>query len=81
MATNKIRPIFRDAVGVYYPGKLWYEWKDSNNKIYSNIELAPKLWDRETDTYIDNIYSIPTEEQLNAKLKELQDAYDAEYGG
>ena len=81
MATNKIRPIFSDVVGVYYPGKLWYEWKDSKNKIYSNIELAPKLWDRETDTYIDNIYSIPTEEQLNAKLKELQDAYDAEYGG
>ena len=57
----------------------WFGWSDSKNKIYANIRLAPKLWDRASDAYIDNPYSIPTEAQLNAKLKELQDAYDAEY--
>ena len=57
----------------------WFTWTDSKNKIYANIRLAPKLWDRASDSYIDNPKSIPTEAQLNAKLKELQDAYDAEY--
>jgi len=77
--TNKHRPLLEDAMNAYYPGVRWYEFLDSKNKVYANIRLAPKLWDKTSDAYIDNPKSIPTEAQLNAKLKELQDAYDAEY--
>ena len=53
----------------------WFTWTDSKNKIYANLKLSDKLGvDGEL---IDNPHSLPTEEEVNAKLKELQDAWDA----
>mgnify|MGYP003151384140 CR=1 FL=1 len=31
--TNKHRPLLEDAMNAYYPGKRWYEFSDSKNKI------------------------------------------------
>jgi len=57
----------------------WFTWTDSKNKIYANLKLSDKLGvDGEL---IDNPHSLPTEEAVNAKLKELQDAWDAANGG
>ena len=53
----------------------WFTWTDTSNKIYANLKLSDKLGvDGEL---IDNPHSLPTEEELNAKLKEMQDAWDA----
>ena len=52
----------------------WFTWTDSKNKIYANLKLSDKLGvDGEL---IDNPYSLPTEEEVNAKLLELQTAWD-----
>jgi len=65
----------------------WFGWTDSKNKIYANLIIHPKTWDQsytgnvhETGM-IDTIYTKPTESALKAKLKELQDAWDAANGG
>ena len=65
----------------------WFGWSDSKNKIYANLIIHPKIWNKDytgnihEDGMIDNPYSKPTETALNAKLKELQDAWDAANGG
>ena len=61
----------------------WFGWRDTNNKVYSNLILHPKIWNKDytgtihEEGMIDNPYTKPTEEELNTKLKELQDAWDA----
>ena len=57
-------------------GCQWFGWTDSKNKIYANLILHPKCYISD-GTYTDNPHSKPTEAELNAKLKELQDAWDA----
>jgi hypothetical protein len=53
----------------------WFTWTDSKNKIYANLKLSDKLGvDGEL---IDNPYSLPTEEEVNAKLLEMQTAWDS----
>ena len=58
----------------------WYNWSDSKNKIYANLRLAEKVG--VNGNIVDNpITELPTEAEVNAKLKELQDAWDAANGG
>ena len=58
----------------------WFTWTDSKNKIYSNLRLTEKVGI--DGNIVDNpVTELPTEEAVNAKLKELQDAWDAANGG
>ena len=60
--------------------KQWCTWTDSKNKTYANLRLAEKIG--VDGNIVDNpITELPTEEAVNAKLKELQDAWDAANGG
>jgi len=58
----------------------WFTWTDSKNKIYANLRLSAKVGiDGEI---VDNpITELPTESAVNAKLVELQNAWDAANGG
>ena len=58
----------------------WFIWTDSSNKIYANLRLNPKIG--VDGNIIDNtVTELPTESAVNAKLKEMQDAWDAANGG
>ena len=72
-----------DALVSMHSGQ-WFGWSDSNNKIYSNLIIHPKIWD---DTYegnivadgmIDNPHSKPTEQECIDGLAQLQDDFDAQ---
>ena len=57
----------------------WFTWTNSKNKIYANLKLSEKVG--VDGNIVDNpITELPTESQVNAKLKELQDAWDSENG-
>ena len=65
----------QDALAVMHKGG-WYTWLDSKNKIYSNLRLAEKIGIN--GDIVDNpITTLPTEEEVNAKLKELQNEWDS----
>ena len=54
----------------------WFIWTDSKNKIYANLKLSEKIG--VNGNFVDNpVTELPTETTVNAKLKELQDAWDA----
>ena len=56
----------------------WFMWTDSKNKIYANLKLSEKIG--VDDNIVDNpVTELPTESAVNAKLKELQDAWDLEH--
>ena len=55
----------------------WWTWTDKNNKIYSNLKLTAITQDANV-LPVSNPYSIPSEADVNAKLKEIQDAWDLE---
>ena len=58
----------------------WFTWTDSKNKIYANLRLTDKIG--VGGNMVDNpVTELPTEEAVNAKLKELQDEGDAANGG
>jgi len=58
----------------------WFTWTDSKNKIYANLRLTEKVG--VNGELVDNsVTELPTESAVNAKLKELQDAWDAANGG
>ncbi len=58
----------------------WFTWTDSKNKIYANLRLTDKIG--VDGNIVDNtVTELPTESAVNAKLKELQDAWDAANGG
>ena len=60
--------------------KQWFTWTDSKNKIYANLRLTEKVGI--DGNIVDNpVTELPTESAVNAKLKELQDAWDAANGG
>ena len=60
--------------------KQWFTWTDSKNKIYANLRLTDKIG--VDGNMVDNpVTELPTESAVNAKLKELQDAWDAANGG
>ena len=56
----------------------WFYWKDSSNKVYSNLELSDKVWDVSSQDIVDNPHSKPSEADCTAGLKALQDAWDLE---
>tara|TARA_Y100001937_G_C6916780_1_gene239976 strand:- start:5 stop:241 length:237 start_codon:yes stop_codon:yes gene_type:complete len=57
----------------------WFSWTDSKNKIYANLKLTDKVGI--DGNIVDNpVTELPTESAVNAKLKELQDAWDAANG-
>ena len=57
----------------------WFTWTDSKNKIYANLRLTEKIG--VNGNLVDNpITELPTESAVNAKLKELQDAWDSANG-
>ena len=58
----------------------WFTWTDSKNKIYANLKLTDKVGIN--GNLVDNpVTELPTESAVNAKLKELQDAWDVANGG
>ena len=67
-----------DALVQIHTGQ-WFGWTDSKNKIYANLKLSDKVGiDGEI---VDNpITELPSEEEVNAKLVELQDAWDLANG-
>ena len=65
-----------DALCVMH-ARQWFTWTDSKNKVYANLRLTEKYGGE--NGLIDNpVTELPTEAEVNAKLKELQDAWDAE---
>ena len=55
--------------------RQWFTWTDSENKIYANLRLTEKVGI--SGNIVDNpVTELPTESEVNAKLKELQDAWD-----
>ena len=53
----------------------WFTWTDSKNKIYANLRLSEKVGIN--GEIVDNpVTTLPTETEVNAKLKELQDEWD-----
>jgi hypothetical protein len=57
----------------------WFTWTDSKNKIYANLRLSKKVGI--DGNIVDNpVTELPTESAVNAKLKEMQDAWDAANG-
>ena len=68
-----------DALIVLH-SKQWFTWTDSKNKIYANLRLTEKVG--VNGNLVDNtVTELPTESAVNAKLKELQDAWDTANGG
>jgi len=60
--------------------RQWFGWTDSKNKVYANLKLSEKVGI--DGNIVDNpVTELPTESAVNAKLKELQDAWDAANGG
>jgi len=53
----------------------WFTWTDSKNKIYANLQLAEKVGIN-GDLVDNTVTELPTESAVNAKLTELQDAWD-----
>ena len=68
-----------DALIVLH-SKQWFTWTDSKNKIYANLRLTEKVG-IDGNLVDDPVTELPTESAVNAKLKELQDAWDAANGG
>tara|TARA_R100001594_G_C3906027_1_gene232120 strand:- start:44 stop:280 length:237 start_codon:yes stop_codon:yes gene_type:complete len=57
----------------------WFSWTDSKNKVYANLKLTEKVGI--DGNIVDNpITELPNEAEVNAKLKELQDAWDSANG-
>tara|TARA_A100000171_G_C2032470_1_gene96491 strand:- start:31 stop:258 length:228 start_codon:yes stop_codon:yes gene_type:complete len=53
----------------------WFTWTDSKNKTYANLRLTEKVGIN--GNLVDNpVTELPTEAEVNAKLKELQDEWD-----
>ena len=64
----------QDALITIHTGQ-WFTWTDSDNKIYANLRLSEKVGI--DGNIVDNqVTELPTEEEVNAKLVELQTAWD-----
>jgi hypothetical protein len=75
MPDNKGRPNHIEDALMHIHSKQWFTWTDSKNKIYANLRLSEKVGI--DGNIVDNpITELPTEEEVNAKLLELQTAWD-----
>ena len=73
------RPNHMEIALVKMHSGQWFTWTDSKNKIYANLRLTDKIG--VDGNIVDNpVTELPTETAVNAKLKELQDAWDAANG-
>ena len=73
------RPNHIENALVKIHSKQWFTWTDSKNKVYANLRLTDKIG--VGGNMVDNpVTELPTESAVNAKLKELQDAWDAANG-
>ena len=81
------RPNHIEDALIHMHNGQWFGWSDSNDKVYANLIIHPKIWDISyagkihEEGLIDNPHTKPTETAVNTKLKELQDAWDAANGG
>ena len=74
------RPNHIEDALVKFHDNQWFGWKDSKNKIYANLKLSEKIG--VGGKIVDNpVTELPTESAANAKLKEIQDAWDSKHGG
>ena len=72
---NNGRPNHIEDALVRIHTRQWFTWTDSKNKIYSNLKLSEKIG--VGGNVIDNpVTELPSEETINTKLTELQDAWD-----
>ena len=73
------RPNHLEDALVKMHSRQWFTWTDSKNKVYANLRLTDKVGI--DGKLVDNLVTeLPTEAEVNAKLKELQDAWDAANG-
>ena len=79
MPDEKGRPNhIEDALSSMHKNQ-WFTYTDSKNKIYANLRLTDKVG--VNGNMVDNtVTELPTESAVNAKLKEMQDAWDAANG-
>ena len=69
------RPSHIEDALVKLHSNQWFTWTDSKNKIYANLRLSDKIG--VDGNIVDNtVTELPTEEEVNAKLVELQTAWD-----
>jgi hypothetical protein len=79
MTAPHLRPNHIEDALVKMHDNQWFGWTDSKNKIYANLKLSEKIG--VNGNLVDNtVTELPTESAVNAKLKELQDAWDAANG-
>ena len=72
---NNGRPNHIEDALVKIHTRQWFNWTDSKNKIYSNLKLLEKVGI--DGNIVDNpVTELPSEETVNAKLTELQNAWD-----
>jgi len=64
-----------DALSAMHGGQ-WFGWSDSKEKRYADLIIHSKCY--VDGVYKDNPHSKPTESEVNAKLKAMQDAWDLE---
>ena len=56
----------------------WYQYTDTQNQVYANLRLTEKIG--VGGVVVDNtVTELPSEEEVNDKLTELQAAWDLEY--
>ena len=80
MDFNTGRPNHIEDALIVLHSKQWFTWTDSKNKIYANLRLTEKIG--VNGNLVDNpVTELPTESAVNAKLVELQNAWDAANGG
>ena len=76
MTAPNLRPNHIEDVLVKMHTNQWFTWTDSDNKIYANLRLTEKVG--VNGELVDNpVTELPTEEEVNAKLVELQTAWDS----
>ena len=75
MTAPNLRPNHIEDALVKMHTNQWFTWTDSDNKIYANLRLTEKVGI--DGNIVDNLVTeLPTEEEVNAKLLELQTAWD-----
>ena len=76
MADSNGKPNHIEDALVRMHTNQWFGWIDSSNKIYANLKLSEKVG--VDGNIVDNtLTELPTEKEVNDKLKELQDDWDS----